>query len=251
VPVSIKGTGGGSVTLDAGAAAANSTLTIPNVTGTVLQSGTAVTVAQGGTGAATLAANNVLLGNGTSALQVVAPGTTGNLLTSNGTTWQSTAPASTGITSGTAQASTSGTSITFTGIPATAKKITVILNAVSTDGSGDVVLQVGAGSIQTSGYTGAAWGMAGTSANANVNWSTYATTNDGNTAASVRNGTIELAYLGSNIWSIVISYGYSNTNRIGGGFGTVTLSGTLDRVRITTSNGTDNFDAGSINILYQ
>jgi len=50
-------------------------------------------VASGGTGAATLAANNVLLGNGTSAVQTVAPGTAGNVLTSNGTTWQSTAPA--------------------------------------------------------------------------------------------------------------------------------------------------------------
>jgi hypothetical protein len=47
----------------------------------------------GGTGAATLTANNVLLGNGTSALQVVAPGTSGNLLTSNGTTWASSTPA--------------------------------------------------------------------------------------------------------------------------------------------------------------
>lgn len=48
-------------------------------------------VANGGTGAATLTANNVLLGNGTSALQVVAPGTNGNVLTSNGTTWTSAA----------------------------------------------------------------------------------------------------------------------------------------------------------------
>lgn len=50
-------------------------------------------VASGGTGAATLAANNVLLGNGTSAVQTVAPGASGNVLTSNGTIWQSTAPA--------------------------------------------------------------------------------------------------------------------------------------------------------------
>ena len=54
---------------------------------------TPITVSDGGTGATTLAANNVLLGNGTSALQVVAPGTSGNVLTSNGTTWQSVAPA--------------------------------------------------------------------------------------------------------------------------------------------------------------
>lgn len=52
----------------------------------------ALPVASGGTGAATLTANNVLLGNGTSAVQVVAPGTNGNVLTSNGTTWASTAP---------------------------------------------------------------------------------------------------------------------------------------------------------------
>lgn len=51
-----------------------------------------ITVSQGGTGATTLTLNNVLLGNGTSALQVVAPGTSGNLLTSDGTTWNSTAP---------------------------------------------------------------------------------------------------------------------------------------------------------------
>jgi hypothetical protein len=57
-------------------------------------------VANGGTGATTLTANNVLLGNGTSAVQVVAPGTNGNVLTSNGTTWASTAPAASGATVG-------------------------------------------------------------------------------------------------------------------------------------------------------
>jgi hypothetical protein len=62
-----------------------------------------VAVANGGTGAATLTANNVLLGNGTSAVQTVAPGTSGNLLTSNGTTWASSAPP-TGITATTGSA---------------------------------------------------------------------------------------------------------------------------------------------------
>ena len=55
--------------------------------------GPTVPVARGGTGATTLTANNVILGNGTSAVQFVAPGSTGNVLTSNGTTWASTAPA--------------------------------------------------------------------------------------------------------------------------------------------------------------
>ena len=62
----------------------NTTGTAGNVTGTVA-------VANGGTGATTLTANNVLLGNGTGVLQTVAPGTTGNVLTSNGTTWVSQA----------------------------------------------------------------------------------------------------------------------------------------------------------------
>jgi hypothetical protein len=64
-----------------------------NVTGTL-------PVGNGGTGAATLTANNVLLGNGTSALQVVAPGSSGNVLTSDGTTWSSQTPAANGITAG-------------------------------------------------------------------------------------------------------------------------------------------------------
>lgn len=79
-------------------------------------------VANGGTGATTLTANNVLLGNGTSALQVVAPGTTGNVLTSNGTTWQSSTPAA-GI-SLSADNTWTGTQ-TFSG---TSAKLAVVLN---------------------------------------------------------------------------------------------------------------------------
>ena len=63
-------------------------------------SGTALPVANGGTGATTLTANYVLLGNGSSAPQMIAPSTSGNLLTSNGTTWASTAPAASGISAG-------------------------------------------------------------------------------------------------------------------------------------------------------
>lgn len=77
LPVANGGTGSSSTTF------AN---LATNVTGTL-------PVANGGTGAATLTANNVLLGNGTSAILEVAPSTSGNILTSNGTTWESTAPA--------------------------------------------------------------------------------------------------------------------------------------------------------------
>lgn len=102
--VELVGRAGGTtslkVTLTPTTLTASRTLTLPDNTGTVLTTGATVTVAQGGTGATTLTANNVLLGNGTSAVQVVAPGTNGNVLTSNGTTWVSQAAA--GFAAGTA-----------------------------------------------------------------------------------------------------------------------------------------------------
>jgi hypothetical protein len=67
--------------------------------GTITLAGT-LAVANGGTGATSLTANYVILGNGTSAVQTVAPSTSGNVLTSNGTTWESTAPAASGISAG-------------------------------------------------------------------------------------------------------------------------------------------------------
>lgn len=76
----------------------NNLAAFDGTTGKLIKQAATVTVAQGGTGAASFTANNVLLGNGTSAFQVVAPGTAGNVLTSNGTTWQSTP--NSGITTG-------------------------------------------------------------------------------------------------------------------------------------------------------
>ena len=74
----------------------------------MLDADTDVTVAQGGTGLSTLTANNVILGNGTSTPLFVAPGSNGNVLTSNGTTWSSTAPATSGTVTAVSVASTNG-----------------------------------------------------------------------------------------------------------------------------------------------
>ena len=271
MPVTIKGSGGGSVTLDAGAAAADTTLTIPNVTGTVLQSGTAVTVAQGGTGAATLTANAVLIGNGTSAVTAVAPSTAGNVLTSNGTTWASTTPsvptpsaigqipfstngstytATQKITQGTAVASTSGTAIDFTGIPSWVKRVTVMFSGVSTSGSSNVQIQVGSGSFTTTGYAGTCLEAisGGTSIGAN-NSTGFVIHNDIN-GTILAYGSVVLNSFTGNTWIQVGTVGRAATSGSFSG-GSVSLSGVFDRVRITTVNGTDTFDAGSINILYE
>jgi hypothetical protein len=91
IPAANGGTGNG-FTEFSGPTTNKKTFTLPDASANILTSNAAVTIAQGGTGATSLTANNVLLGNGTSALQVVAPGTSGNVLTSNGTTWTSAAP---------------------------------------------------------------------------------------------------------------------------------------------------------------
>jgi hypothetical protein len=90
--ISLSGTVTSSGNLTLGGTLANVNLA-SQVTGTL-------PVANGGTGATTLTANNVILGNGTSAPLFVAPGTAGNVLTSNGTTWQSTTPAASGASKG-------------------------------------------------------------------------------------------------------------------------------------------------------
>lgn len=232
--------------LSAAKSGANSDIT--SITGLT----TPLTVAQGGIGAATLTANNVLLGNGTSAPQVVAPSTTGNILTSNGTTWVSSAPASYPLTSGTAVASTSGTSIDFTGIPSWVKRITVMFYEVSTNGTSQRQAQLGTSSgIETTSYTSSGFGWTG---GTNGSSSTTGILFDGQPSASATayNAVMIINSFGNNIWvaSCLTAATTGNVQQFMT-TGAKTLSGTLDRVRITTVNGTDAFDAGSINILYE
>jgi len=100
--VAVTGTVNG-ITLTGGPVTSSGTFTLGGTLGSVdltSQITGTLPVANGGTGATALTANNVVLGNGTSAVQVVAPGTTGNLLTSDGSTWASTTPAASGISAG-------------------------------------------------------------------------------------------------------------------------------------------------------
>ena len=153
------------------------------------------------------------------------------------------------ITSGTAVASTSGTSIDFTGIPSWVKRITVMYKGVSTNGASDYLVQLGAGSPTTTGYTGSSSII--TTGIASTNYTTGFGVYNNTTSATVINGGMTIVTLGSNVWAAFGVLLMSNSAGSMPNGGSVTLAGTLDRVRITTVNGTDTFDAGSINILYE
>ena len=148
------------------------------------------------------------------------------------------------LTSMTSQASTSGTSIDFTGIPSWVKRITVMFSGVSTNGSSAVLVQLGdSGGIENTGYLGS-----GNATNFTTGFS------DGFAdGAAVRHGqfNICLADSSTNKWVCAVSMGKSDTTTSSVGGFSKPLSATLDRVRITTVNGTDTFDAGTINVLYE
>jgi hypothetical protein len=149
---------------------------------------------------------------------------------------------------GTAQASTSGTAISFTGIPSGVKRITVMLNAVKGSGTSNFQIQIGSGSYVTTGYTGGIGQAGGTGSNVVFSTGLGVTASNANSLST--SGIVTFALLGSNVWT-----GSSTTGRSDGygqiGGTTVTLSGTLDRIQLTTVNGTDTFTAGSINIQYE
>jgi hypothetical protein len=144
----------------------------------------------------------------------------------------------------TSQATTSGTFKDFTGIPSWAKKITVMFNGVSTNGSSIVQIQLGtSGGIETTGYISTRFSGGYSSATTG-----FLGFNGG--AAEIASGHMVFTSISGNSW-INSGIGKMATNLIAMVAGDKTLSGTLDRLRLTTVNGTDTFDAGSVNILIE
>ena len=170
---------------------------------------------------------------------------TGNVISSG--TLTSSAGATYPIVSGTPQNTTSGTSIDFTGIPIWAKRVTIIFNGVSTSGTSLKLLQLGSGSTQTTGYNATSTFLGATTGvtNSTAGFIIYS-----NTAAEIISGTIVLTLLSTNLW-IASGTVKNSTTFMSFAAGDVTLTGTLDRIRLTTVSGTDTFDAGSINIMYE
>lgn len=154
------------------------------------------------------------------------------------------------ITSGTAVNAATGspTSIDFTSIPSWVKRITVMFQGVSTNGTSILLVQLGTGSttFTTSGYLGAV-----NSANSITNQTTGFGVVGQGSAANVIHGSMIITNVTGNAWCSAGTIYLSSAALGGGGAGSVSLAAALTAVRITTVNGTDAFDAGSINILYE
>jgi len=225
MPVKLNGSTSGSVTLTAPAVAGTNTLTLPAVTDTLVG----------------LAATQTLTGK-----TLTSPTITGAVVSSMG---------SSVLTSGTAQASTSGTSIDFTGIPSWVKRITVMFDGVSVSGTSPQLIQLGdSGGIEITGYLGAASTSSGTGTN-NANYTTGFGLSglSAPSAAQTSHGSVTITALdpATNLWACAGVLGLSSSAGVTQIGATKTLSGTLTQIRITTVGGTNTFDAGTINIMYE
>jgi hypothetical protein len=154
------------------------------------------------------------------------------------------------LTLATSQATTSGANVDFTDIPSWARRITVILNGASLNGSAHLLIQIGAGSITSSGYISGSNYLTGGTATGFANSGAGIVLITGSTANAVT-GSVVFTLQTGNTWVAAGTYVFDNlTTTNGFTAGKVTLSGALDRLRITNT-ATDTFDAGSVNIMYE
>jgi hypothetical protein len=185
-----------------------------------------------------------LQSNGTTKLTVASTGVaiTGASLTSF---------AGGAITGGTAVASTSGTSIDFTSIPSWVKRITVMFNNVSLSGTSSILVQIGNTTPTTTGYSSITSFVTN-----NAGYGTLTSTSgfpiQGGDAAYSSFGALVITNISGNIWTANGNQGNTTSSPfVISSAGIVSLASALNMVRITTVNGTNTFDAGSINILYE
>lgn len=153
------------------------------------------------------------------------------------------------MTLSTAVATTSGTAIDFTSIPSWAKKITVMFNGVSTSGTSNPLIQIGSGSVTTTGYVGGSQNIT-TSPSSGTTAASAGFPIQSTSASNTIYGTLILSNITSNIW-VISGITYVNSTSTSFTNGSLSLSGALDRIRLTTVGGTDTFDAGSVNILME
>jgi hypothetical protein len=171
---------------------------------------------------------------------------------STGTTWypfSGGAGRATALVSGTSQASTSGTSIDFTGIPSWVKRITVMFDGVSLSGTDSFLIQIGdSGGLETTGYNGGGARFTVSTLGGAAFTTGFGFNNA--SAATLYSGSVVLSNVTGNTWAASGTLGGSSADFASILGGSKTLSATLDRVSVTRT-GTNTFDAGSINILYE
>lgn len=195
------------------------------------------------------AQGDVMFYNGTDWARLGA-GAAGQLLRTNGSAanpeWASA------ITRATAVASTSGTNIDFGSIPSWARKVTIMLSGVSTNSNSPLQVQLGdAGGIETTGYSGTTMTVSSGGQSIATNTSGISLSLGADSSTTTRNGNIVLVNLSGNTW--VVDGGISSPELTRQCFVAYskTLSDVLTQVRVTTLNGADTFDAGTINIMYE
>jgi hypothetical protein len=214
-----------------------------NATSLILPGAANITTAAGDTAEAiSLGSGNWVLVNFTRA----AAGYAGNILLAN-----PVAAANIGINRGTEQATTSGTAIDFTGIPAGVRRITITFNGVSFTGTDSPAIQLGdSGGFETTGYTGQVGIAAGTGVGTSLVFSSNFNLLAEVFAAETCSGVITLVNQSGNLW---LCTGMSNrytTTQVQVSSGQKTLSDVLDRVRFRV-NGAASFDAGAVNIMWE
>lgn len=193
-----------------------------------------------------------LVSSGGGSVEINPPATASNFVATMpaGTGTVAVNGVSSNIVMGAAVASTSGTSIDFTGIPSWVRRVTVMFSGVSTNGTSPYLIQLGdAGGIENTGYTSSGKYFASSSLTTATSTAGFIV---GNTTAAASSyfGHFTINLVSANAWTAFGALTESG-NSVNMGVGGKTLSDTLDRVRITTVNGTDTFDAGSINIMYE
>lgn len=245
-----------------------------------------LSIAQGGTSATTAAAARTALGLGTAAVLNSGTGagnvplvssvlmnslftTTGDIAYATGVSTPArlgigtarqvlrvnagaTAPSwADQITVMTPAASTSGTSIDFTSIPAGVKRVKVLFTGVSTSGTSPIIVQIGpSGGVETSGYSGGA--SLANGANATVTSAAGFVVSNAPAAANAMSGCldIDLENISANTWVAKGTAFETSSTNVCVGAGSKSIAGVLSRIRITTAGGADTFDAGEINVTY-
>ena len=151
----------------------------------------------------------------------------------------------------TAVATTGGTSIDFTSIPSWVRRITVVFTSVSTSGTSPVQIHIGdSGGVETTGYTGTHATITSTAIVAIASYTSGAVL-IGLLTTTLRSGSMVITNIDGNQWQFSLVMANDDNGDVGFGSAIKTLSATLDRVRLTTVNGTDTFDAGTVNIIME